>query len=224
MAQNAPVTVLSALAAFAVLAAVLTVIPGLDTALVIRSAIRYGRSAGFVTAAGICTGALAWGVAAAVGVSALLTVSRLGYDLLRTAGAIYLVGLGAVMLWRTRRAASTRRAPAMVTAATADRQPRPGGLWTRGLLTNLLNPKVGVFYVATLPQFIPAGSSHLLMGLALAGVHDAESLIWFTALITAAHQARRWLDRDSVKRGLDRITGIVLLGFGLKLAVTGTAA
>ena len=236
-------TVFSALASFALIAGLLTIIPGLDTALVIRFAVSQGRRAGFATALGIGTGTLAWGAAAAVGVSALLTASRLGYDALRLAGAVYLVALGAAMLWRSRRpraaataggavATAATVAAAGATVADAAQQangvtpgqggipPRPGSLrlWSRGVLTNLLNPKVGVFYVAMLPQFIPARSPHLLMGLALAGVHDVEGMIWFTLLITAAHRARRWLAGGRVKRGLDRITGAVLIGFGVRLA------
>jgi threonine/homoserine/homoserine lactone efflux protein len=90
--------------------------------------------------------------------------------------------------------------------------------WIRGLATNLLNPKIGVFYMAMLPQFIPENSPHLLMGLVLAGVHDAEGMIWFSALIFSAHLAGRWLRGGAAHRVLDRITGSVLIGFGIKLA------
>lgn len=90
--------------------------------------------------------------------------------------------------------------------------------WTRGLATNLLNPKIGVFYVAMLPQFIPESSPHLLMGLVLAGVHDAEGMVWFSGLIFSAHLAGRWLHNGAAHRVLDRITGSVLIGFGIKLA------
>jgi threonine/homoserine/homoserine lactone efflux protein len=146
-------------------------------------------------------------------------------------GELRLLQLGATMLWRSRRRCDARITPAVSGAdakAQADHaarqqaagSPRPGLLrmWSRGVLTNLLNPKVGVFYVAMLPQFIPARSPHLLMGLALAGVHDVEGMIWFTLLIGAAHRARRWLSSDRVERSMDRITGTVLIAFGLKLA------
>nr|WP_216911414.1 LysE family transporter [Nocardia noduli] len=88
----------------------------------------------------------------------------------------------------------------------------------RGLGTNLLNPKVGVFYVAMLPQFLPDGVPPLLMGCALAVVHNIEGMLWFTALITVAELARTWLSRDSVRRAMDAVTGVVLVGFGVKLA------
>lgn len=224
-------TVYSALVSFAVIAGLLTIIPGIDTALVVRAAVSQGRRAGFVTALGIGSGTLVWGATAAIGVSALLTASRLGYDVLRLAGTVYLLTLGATMLWRSR---TRRHAPITPAVSGTDAEaeadhaapqsaaasPRPGLLrmWSRGVLTNLLNPKVGVFYVPMLPQFIPARSPHLLMGLALAGVHDVEGMIWFTMLIGTAHRARRWLSSDRVKRGMDRITGIVLIAFGLKLA------
>jgi threonine/homoserine/homoserine lactone efflux protein len=92
--------------------------------------------------------------------------------------------------------------------------------WFRGATTNLLNPKIGALYVAMLPQFIPAHASHLLMGLVLAGVHDAEGIVWFTMLIGAVHLARRFLGSNPARTIMDRITGTVLIGFGLKLALS----
>lgn len=205
---------------FAVVAGLMTIIPGLDTALVVRTAVAQDRRHGFAVALGINTGVLIWGAAAAVGVSALLVASRLAYDAVRAAGAVYLVWLGTVMLWRTWK----RREP-RCDAATG--QPLPARplesafrSWLRGITTNLLNPKIGVFYVAVLPQFIPAHASHLLMGLALAGIHDAEGITWFTMLISAAHLARRFLNSSRTHKAMDRITGAVLIGFGLKLALS----
>jgi threonine/homoserine/homoserine lactone efflux protein len=87
-------------------------------------------------------------------------------------------------------------------------------------MTNLLNPKIGAFYVAILPQFIPAHSQHLMIGLTLAGVHDAEGIIWFTMLISAAHLARQLLQSSRVHRIMDRIAGTALIGFGVKLALS----
>lgn len=221
----------SDVASFAVVAGLVTIIPGLDTALVVRTAVTQGRSRGFAVASGIITGVLIWGVAAAVGVSGLLVASRLAYDAVRIAGAAYLMWLGATMLWRTRRRRDTARHD-HARCGTAGRE-APGGqpvspgpptsvfrCWARGTTTNLLNPKVGVFYVAMLPQFIPAHASHLLMGLLLAGIHDVEGIIWFTGLISAAHLARRFLDSTRVHKIMDRITGSVLIGFGLKLALS----
>jgi threonine/homoserine/homoserine lactone efflux protein len=219
--KNAPVVDLSDLASFAVVAGLLTIIPGLDTALVVRTTAAQGRRRGLAVAVGICTGCLIWGAAAAVGVSALLVASRLGYDAVRAAGAVYLTWLGATMLWRTRGRRDTGD------RASSDSQPATRRLtesgvrcWVRGTTTNLLNPKIGAFYVAMLPQFIPAHASHLLAGLVLAGVHDAEGIVWFTGLISAVHLARRFLDSNRARKAMDRITGTVLIGFGLKLALS----
>jgi len=89
----------------------------------------------------------------------------------------------------------------------------------RGALTNLLNPKVGVFYVAVLPQFIPAGAPHLAMGTLLTCVHVTEGLIWSAALVAFAGVLRNWLRRPVARRVMDRVTGVVVVGFGLRLAL-----
>jgi threonine/homoserine/homoserine lactone efflux protein len=208
-------TVPSAIASFALVAGVLTIIPGLDTALVLRAAVMKGRRHAFATAVGISTGALLWGALAALGATAVLTASHVAYTALRIAGALYLTWIGVSMLrhsFAQRSALESDNPQSAVSDSTLLRS------WTRGLTTNLLNPKIGVFYMAMLPQFIPQNSSHLLMGLALAGVHDAEGLVWFTGLIFSAHLAGRWLRGGAAHRILDRITGCVLIGFGIKLA------
>ncbi|MEV6525634.1 LysE family translocator [Longispora sp. NPDC051575] len=198
---------LTSIASFALVAGLLTLMPGLDTALVLRTAVAQGRAAAFATALGINVGALIWGAAAAVGVSALLAASQLAYTVLKFVGAAYLVWLGIGML--RRRATPDAEPPA----------PSVRRAWLRGMTTNLLNPKIGAFYVAMLPQFIPADSSHLAMGLLLALVHDIEGMLWFTLLICGAHAVRGWLGRRSVRKALDRVTGAALIGFGAKLAL-----
>jgi threonine/homoserine/homoserine lactone efflux protein len=241
----------SDMASFALVAGLVTIIPGLDTALVVRTTVTQGRRRGFAAAFGINTGVLIWGAAAAVGVSALLAASQLAYDVVRAAGAAYLVWLGTVMLLRTWRRPGAARPDTARRGAARPGAARPGAArpgaarpgaarpdatstpqatsrppdsvvrtWLRGATANLLNPKIGAFYLAMLPQFIPAHSSHLLMGLALAGIHDVEGLVWFTTLISAVHLARRFLDGSRVHKIMDRITGTVLIGFGLKLALS----
>ncbi|MFD0569113.1 LysE family translocator [Kitasatospora gansuensis] len=95
-----------------------------------------------------------------------------------------------------------------------------GAGWRRGALTNLLNPKVGVFYVAVLPQFIPAGVPHLPMGVLLTSVHVAEGLVWSAVLVAFARAIRGWLRRPAARKLMDRLTGVVVVGFGLRLATT----
>jgi threonine/homoserine/homoserine lactone efflux protein len=205
----------TAVLTFALLAGALTVTPGLDTALVLRAALTRGRREAAATAAGIVAGLFVWGAAAAAGVSALLTASDVAYDVLRFAGAAYLVWLGARLLLRAARglgAGADAEGPAPVSAWRAART---------GLVTNLLNPKVGVFYVALLPQFVPAGSDALPVGLLLAAVHAVLSVLWFALLIGLAAGLARWLRRPGTVRAIDGITGAALVGFGVRLAVGG---
>ncbi len=205
----------SAVLTFGLLAAVLTVTPGLDTALVLRAALRQGRREAFATGAGIVAGLFVWGTAAAVGISALLTASQLAFDLLRFAGAAYLVGYGIALLVRAVRPGRDAGPAGNVVGGSSWRAVRVG------LATNLLNPKVGVFYVALLPQFVPSGSDPLAVGLLLAGVHAAISLLWFGVLIALASAVGRWLRRPATARTIDGVTGATLVGFGVRLAVAG---
>lgn len=201
---------------FALLGALLTITPGLDTALVLRAAVAMGRGPAFATALGVAAGSLAWGAAAAVGVSALLTASEMGYAVLRVAGAVYMIYLGVRMV----RGALRRGSGEAVASEPGGTAPTWWNTFGRGLFTNLLNPKVGAFYVAVLPQFIPAGSSPLMVGVLLALIHDLEGILWFTAIIAGAQALRGHLARRSVRRAVDGATGAALLGFGLRLGLT----
>ncbi|MBE1559715.1 LysE family translocator [Nonomuraea africana] len=204
----------SALLSFAVVAGLVTIVPGLDTALVLRAALTRGRRVAFATALGVNTGVLVWGVAAAAGLSALLTASQLAFTVLRYAGAAYLVWFGVSMIRKARRPAEGVVEPPVREGGGL------AGAWARGALTNLLNPKIGVFYVALLPQFLPQEAPPLLGGLLLAMVHNAEGMLWFTVLIFGAGAARSWLERPPARRVIDRVTGTVLVGFGLRLALS----
>jgi threonine/homoserine/homoserine lactone efflux protein len=210
------VSLLTDVASFAAVAGLLTIVPGLDTAMVLRSAVSHGRKHGFATALGVNTGVLIWGAGAAVGVSALLTASVLAYTVLRIAGAIYMIWLGSRLLVRAVRGGSAGEAPDSFGADA----PSVRRSWTRGVMTNLLNPKIGAFYVAVLPQFIPAHASHLAVGLLLAFVHNAEGILWFSAIIIGTHSARIILDRREVRRAIDGITGSTLIAFGIKLGLS----
>lgn len=198
---------------FAAFAAVLTVTPGLDTMLVLRTAALTGRRAALAAVAGIGSGVLMWAVASALGVTAVLTASEVAFTVLRVAGAIYLCWLGYRAL-RPRRVAVAADAPA------AEEAPRGAARAFRtGFTTNMLNPKVGVFYLSALPQFLPDGVNPLAASVALAGVHVLEGTIWLSGLVVAVGWARSWLTRPSVKRRLEQATGVVFVAFGLKLAI-----
>jgi threonine/homoserine/homoserine lactone efflux protein len=206
-----PVTPGAAVASFAAVAAVLTITPGLDTALVLRAAVTGSRREAAATAAGIVAALFVWGAAAAAGVSALVATSDAAYAALRWAGTAWLLWLGLRLLVRAARGPGARTEPDVASRSTSR------AFWT-GSATNLLNPKVGVFYVALLPQFLPAGADPLAMGLLLAAVHAVLSTAWFVLLIALAATARRWLRRPRTIRAVDGVTGAVLVGFGLRLA------
>lgn len=204
----------SALLAFSAAAGLLTITPGLDTALVLRTAAVEDPSKARLAAAGICTGCLAWGSATALGLTALLALSRIAYQSLRIVGACYLIYLG-VQMWR-RRHADIALATDSGRAQNVGKTPRQW--FVRGLLTNLLNPKVGVFYVTFLPQFVPLGASVGWYCLLFTLIHVAQGMIWLTLLTMAIRPLRVWLERPRVLRSLDRTTGAVLIGSGLALA------
>ena len=203
---------LGAAVAFAIAAGFLTLTPGLDTALVLRTAAVEGASQARFALAGICMGLFAWGSATSIGLTALLAISAVAYNVLRIAGAIYLVYLG-VQMWRRDHFFDVKAAGPMAQGSGARRW-----LW-RGLLTNLLNPKVGVFYVTLLPQFIPRGESVIGYSLLFTSIHVAEGIIWLTILTLAVGPLRSWLSRRSVVRALDCGTGTILIGCGVALAL-----
>ncbi|MES2442745.1 MAG: LysE family translocator [Pseudomonadota bacterium] len=189
----------------------LTVTPGVDTALVLRTAAVSGpRPAGFA-ALGIALGCLVWGAAVSLGLGALLAASELAYTIVKWAGAAYLLWLGIGLIVRPRRALDRGAAKPAGEAWQALR---------RGLLTNLLNPKVGVFYISFLPQFVPAGARIASFSFLLAAIHVVLGLVWFAALIAATVPLGRVLARPRVVTALDRLTGGIFVAFGVKLALT----
>ena len=197
------------LAAFLGLAAVVICTPGQDTALTIRNALVGGRRAGIATAFGVALGQAVWTFAAAVGVVALLRASQPAFTALRLVGAAYLVflGLQAVLAaFRRRRVAG--RLAAGRTGAT------PKAALRQGLLSNLANPKMAVFFTSLLPQFGEAFVTLLSLGLVFALL----TFLWLAAYGIAVARARRLLERNAVRRAFDAVTGIVLVALGLRLA------
>jgi threonine/homoserine/homoserine lactone efflux protein len=212
-------TIYHSMLAFILAAGLLTITPGLDTALVLRTAAVEGSRRAMLAAVGICCGLLIWGITVSFGLGTLLAASQVAYRTLRIAGACYLIFLGMKMLLRKYQPASA-----------VDETPSPealsgpvsasGSRWfVRGILTNLLNPKVGVFYVTFLPQFIPTGVSVISFSMLLAAIHATEGILWFLVLVLATRPLSRWLRRPRVARTLDRATGTVLVGFGVGLVL-----
>ncbi|UBU08558.1 LysE family translocator [Nonomuraea gerenzanensis] len=206
---------LSALIAFAVASLLVSMIPGPTTVVVLRQSVRAGRSAGVATVLGNETGWLVWCLAAAFGLSALLLVSEVAFDVMRIAGATVLVWFGARMLWQARR---TARSDPSVAAAS----PAPPSLWScyrSGLLTNLANPKAGVFALSFLPQFVPEGAPVLPMLLLLAVASALIDLAWYLGIVRLVGAADGFFKRPAVRRYLEYLSGTLLIGLAVRLAL-----
>lgn len=198
------------LLAFTFAATLLALTPGLDTALVLRTAAVEGKREGLRAALGINAGCLLWGAAVAFGLGALIAVSELAFNALKYCGAAYLAWLGLNLLLRPRHS-----------LAPVETRGRPETNWfLKGMLGNLLNPKVGVFYVSFLPQFIPQGQPLVAWTFGLVGIHVAIGLLWSLALIGATRPLAGVLRREKVIKWMDRTTGMVFLLFAARLALS----
>lgn len=204
-------TILQALLAFTVAAGLLTLTPGLDTALILRTAAVEGPKRAVLAMVGILAGCFVWGGLVAVGLGAVLQASAVAFNSLKWAGAAYLVWLGIGLILRPRDRFEVADAPAMKGGDTA---------WMRrGFLSNVLNPKMGVFYVSFLPQFLPSGVPAAPFMLLLTTIHVLLGVVWLGLLIAATQPIARILRRAAVVRWLDRATGGVFVAFGLRLAL-----
>ena len=203
--------------AFLGIAALLTVIPGADTALVTKNAIARGRNAAFFTTFGICLGCLCHATASALGLSVVLRESARVYEWVKLAGAAYLVYIGIRALWAARKSPEAELA-----AIPSGKKDASAGLlrsFSEGLFTNLLNPKVAIFYLTFLPQFIAPGESVLRKSLFLACIHVLMGLLWLCGYAILLDRMSSVLARPAVKRRLEAFTGAVLVAFGMRLAM-----
>jgi threonine/homoserine/homoserine lactone efflux protein len=196
------------LAAFLGVSAVVIATPGQDTALTIRNTLLGGRSGGIATAAGVVSGQLVWALAASVGLSAVLLASAPLFMAIRIAGAAYLVLLGVQAL-----VAAVRGAPSGHADAAPRRRRAP---YRQGVLSNLGNPKMAVFFTSLLPQFGSSFGAMLALGLVFATL----TLVWLSAYAVAVAKATSFLQRSWVRRALDAVTGLVLVALGLRVATT----
>jgi threonine/homoserine/homoserine lactone efflux protein len=189
--------------AFLLASFLLAMVPGVGTAMLVRQSVRGGRRGALATVAGMEVGVAFWAVAAGLGLSALLLASHVAYQALRIAG----VG---VLLWFGVRALFGRRRSEV--SATA------GSGFRAGLVTNLANPKLAVFAISFLPQFVPPGSGRWAL-LLLAGLWVVVDTVWYLGIVALLSRILGWLKRTEVRRRLERLSGVVLIGLGLKLAV-----
>ncbi len=195
-------------------AAIVIVVPGPDTAVVTKNVLLYGRRVAWGTSLGVSAGLAVWTLAAALGVASLLRTSEVAFTALKLAGALYLIWLGIQALRAARRV-----------SATAELGPDPGvrsigtaGGFRQGFLSDMANPKIGIFFTSLLPQFVDPGKPVLLPFLALGAVFVTMTILWLGLYCLVASRAAETLLRPRVKAAMDRITGIVLIAIGLRLA------
>ena len=218
---------------FILVAAVLTATPGADTMLVVRSVLRRGKQAGFATTFGVCLGLFVHATVSALGLSVLLVRSAWAFNIVRWAGVAYLLFLGVQSLVRLAQAKGasdkTTLEPAILPSTYADDAMRPTSVWLHvtqqrqafleGLLTNILNPKVAVFYLAFLPQFISPGDPVLAKSLLLAGLHFSMGMMWLSLVTVLLGRLGNVVSSGRTGRWLEGVAGVVLIGFGLRLAL-----
>ncbi|ENX33443.1 hypothetical protein F889_02103 [Acinetobacter colistiniresistens] len=188
----------------------LTLTPGLDTTLIIRTATLEGKAKAFQAALGINLGCIVWGIIVACGLGALLMTSDLAFNALKWMGAIYLTWLGLNLLLKPRSQLANLNDSAVTTQ----------NWFIKGFWGNLLNPKVGIFYISFLPQFIPQSSSPIIWTMGLVMIHVVIGLIWSIFLIAAMQSISAYLKQPKFIRYMDRITGSIFILFALKLALS----
>ena len=200
--------------AFLGVATALTIAPGADTILVLKNSVRGGRFYGWMTIAGILSGCLVHAVLSAVGLSVILMRSALAFQVVKFAGAAYLIWIG-IRTFRSGGGDETApdpESPVRMGASLAS-------AFREGLMTNVLNPKVSVFYLAFLPQFISPGDPVLTKSVLLACIHSLLGAVWLGTLAAVAARGRVWMSRPRVRRAISRASGAVLVGLGARLAI-----
>ncbi|MCG3722084.1 LysE family translocator [Vibrio cincinnatiensis] len=198
--------------AFLIAITILTLTPGLDTALVIRNTSRAGMADGCVTSLGICVGLFVHATFSAIGISAILTQSAELFHIIKMAGAGYLIWLGFSSLRSLSKAGQ-----GMQVTSLSHTQLKIRRSLREGFLSNVLNPKTAVFYLAFLPQFINPEHSPLLLSLFMAGLHFMIAMVWQCGLAGALSSAKNLLKNNTFMRWMEGATGVVLVGLGIKL-------
>jgi threonine/homoserine/homoserine lactone efflux protein len=200
------------LGAFIALAAFLALIPGPDTTVVTRNTLVGSRSAGLATVVGVASGLTVWSFAAGLGVAAVIKASAPAFDALKIAGAVYLAALGIQALWAAARHTGSR-AQAQVERRTLSQHVA----FRQGLLTNLGNPKIAIFFTSFLPQFTTGPHPSFGVLIALALIFSLIGLTVLTSYCLLAARVSSFLRRSGPRRVLEAVTGVVFIGFGVRL-------
>jgi threonine/homoserine/homoserine lactone efflux protein len=204
---------MESVAAFLGISALVIVTPGQDTVLTIRNTLLGGRAGGTFTAVGVAFGQAIWTLAASAGVTALLLASEPAFAAVRLAGAAFLIYLGVQALVAAARSGTAR---SVVDGRARGLTPRAA--LRQGLVSNLGNPKMAVFFTSLLPQFVPAGPTAFLNMLGLGLVFCCMTLAWLSVYAVVVGRAGDVLERPMIRRALDGVVGTVLVVFGIRLA------
>ena len=194
---------------FTIAIIILTITPGLDTTLIIRTASLENHQSAFQTALGISFGCMVWGIIVACGLGALLATSELAFNCLKWIGAAYLAWLGLQLLIKPRSHLENQIEIKKTT-----------NYFLKGFFCNILNPKVGLFYVTFLPQFIPSDVTPFFWIMGLVAIHVVLGLLWSSILIFMMQPISRFLKQPKIVRRLDQITGTIFLLFAIKLVMS----
>ena len=210
---------LTTLLTFAAVSALLVMSPGPNGALILKTVPSAGRRAGFANVLGFVTGFYIHGVMSILGISAILVNSAFAFGLIKYLGAAYLCWIGVQALID-----AFKGAKAPVLQATEKRQISLRRAYLEGLLTNALNPKVSMFYLAAFPQFITVGQTEVWQSMSLVVVHSGIAACWFGAMVLAFDRLAHVTRSGAAKRWLKGVTGVVFVGFAAKLATVRSAA
>lgn len=199
------------LLAFVGACVLVAMVPGVSTAIILRQTLRAGRGSGLAALLGNETGILLWALAAAFGLSALVLASEVAYDAMRIVGALVLLYMGAQSLWQARRGGKTLEEGKAVDGW--------GSSYLAGFGTCLANPKAAVFAMSFLPQFVPEGANVPVTLVTLAVVWVLVDLLWYVGVIWMVARAKAVLSRPKVRRWLEQVSGVVLIGLGVRLVM-----
>jgi threonine/homoserine/homoserine lactone efflux protein len=201
--------------AFLGVSLIVIVTPGPDTAVTIRNAVVGGRAAGAATALGIAVGQLIWALAASAGIVSLLAASAPLFVAVKYAGAAYLAFLGASALLDALRSSGPARE---ASGPEFGQGLAPASAFRQGLISNLGNPKMAVFFASLLPQFAPAGGAAFLGLMSLGCVFAAMTFLWLALYVAALARAGLYLRRPAIRRAIQGVAGALLIGLGARLA------
>ncbi|MBM7703945.1 LysE family translocator [Metabacillus iocasae] len=198
---------------FVTMAILLILLPGPDTAIATKNTLHVGKKGGMQTVLGTCCALCIHTLAAIIGLSALLVQSAFFFSLFKYVGALYLIYLGI-------KAFISLRNNAIIEVDKTDKAKasKQTSFFQQGFLTNLLNPKVAVFFLTFLPQFIQKGTDPFLPFLIMGMTYVLLTALWFVLYVSFIHYLRHFMTKPSTQTVMQSITGVVLIGFGIKLA------